>query len=239
MTQTARRPLSCRGSGRVLTGFAMCKPMVGPRSASDGPGSRPPTGWSRSRRRRRSSRPMNDATISPARWCAWSSAACLVGAMTVPTRRAARPLSNCRRLRSGRAHAPEAAITEQRSCGQATTLITRVRFASSTAAKYSSKAALRRCLGCPDAALACSTPVGDNPARGSGRRGRRFKSCHPDCIPASEALTRVGEGLSCCQYRSKIPQVPQQIRTLTFSSNGLPHPAQRFARDEEAAGPSG
>jgi hypothetical protein len=44
-----------------------------------------------------------------------------------------------------------------------------------------------------------------------------------------EALTRVGEGLSCCQYRSKIPQVPQQIRTLTCSWNGFPQPAQRFA----------
>jgi hypothetical protein len=58
--------------------------------------------------------------------------------------------------------------------------ITRVRFASSTAAKYSSKAALRRCLGCPDVALACSPPVGDDLARGSGRRGRRLKLCHPD-----------------------------------------------------------
>jgi len=45
----------------------------------------------------------------------------------------------------------------------------------------------------------------------------------------SEALTRVGEGLSCCQYRCKIPHVPQQIRTLTCSSNGFPQPAQRFA----------
>src|ERR1035437_9057286 len=68
----------------------------------------------------RSSRPTNDGTVSSARLCAWSSAAYLVGAMTVRTRRAARPLSNCRRLRSGRAHAPEAAITEPRSRGQAT-----------------------------------------------------------------------------------------------------------------------
>jgi len=49
-----------------------------------------------------------------------------------------------------------------------------------TAAKYSSKAALRRRSGCLNAAPACSTPVGDTPAGGSGRRGRRFKSCHPD-----------------------------------------------------------
>ena len=72
-----------------------------------------PTVWSGSRRRWRSSRPTNDGTVSSARLCAWSSAAYLVGATTVRTRRAARPLSNCRLLRSGRAHAPEAAITEQ------------------------------------------------------------------------------------------------------------------------------
>jgi len=40
------------------------------------------TAWSRSRRRWRSSRPTNDATVSPARWCAWSSAVYLVGATT-------------------------------------------------------------------------------------------------------------------------------------------------------------
>src|SRR5665647_3787528 len=49
------------------------------------------------------------------------------------------------------------------------------------------------------------------------------------CFRRPEALTRVGEGLSCCQYRCKIPHVPQQIRTLTCSSNGFPQPAQRFA----------
>ena len=38
-----------------------------------------------------------------------------------------------------------------------------------------------------------STPFDDALARGSGRRGRRFKSCHPDRVSASEALTRVGE----------------------------------------------
>ena len=34
------------------------------------------------------------------------------------------------------------------------------------------------------------------------------------CFRRPEALTRIGEGLSCCQYRSKIPPVPQQIRTF-------------------------
>src|ERR1035437_2053441 len=53
-------------------------------------------------------------------------------------------------------------------------------LASSTAAKYSSRAALQRSVWTPNAALTCSTSVGDDPARGSGRRVRRFKSCHPD-----------------------------------------------------------
>ena len=66
------------------------------------------------------------------------------------------------------------------------TLITRVGFARGTAAKYSSGAALQRSVGTPNAALTCSTPIGDTPARGSGRRGRRFKSCHPDRIPAGQ-----------------------------------------------------
>ena len=52
--------------------------------------------------------------------------------------------------------------------------------ASSTAAKCSSGAALGRYVGSPNAAPTCSASVGDVPARGSGRRGRRFKSCHPD-----------------------------------------------------------
>ena len=32
----------------------------------------------------------------------------------------------------------------------------------------------------PTAPLTCSTPFGGKLPRGSGRRGRRFKSCHPD-----------------------------------------------------------
>jgi hypothetical protein len=57
----------------------------------------------------------------------------------------------------------------------------------------------------------------------------------PTVFPQVRALTRVGEGLSCCQYRNKIPQVPQQIRTLTCSSNGLPQPCAALRWDEEAA----
>ena len=52
--------------------------------------------------------------------------------------------------------------------------------AGSTAVRYSSGAVLRRNIESPDAARTCSTPVGDGLARGSGRRGRRFKSCYPD-----------------------------------------------------------
>jgi hypothetical protein len=56
-------------------------------------------------------------------------------------------------------------------------------------AQYSNGVALQRCLRTPNAARTCSTPVGGTPARGSGRRGRRFKSCHPDqCSRRSEAL---------------------------------------------------
>src|SRR5450631_144055 len=45
----------------------------------------------------------------------------------------------------------------------------------------------------------------------------------------SEALTRVGEGLSCCQYSSKIRQVQQRRRDLTCASKGLPQSALLFA----------
>jgi len=59
----------------------------------------------------------------------------------------------------------------------------------STAAKYSSGAALRRCVRHLCASLTCSTSVFDNLAGGSGRRGRRFKSCHPaQCFRRPEAL---------------------------------------------------
>ena len=60
-------------------------------------------------------------------------------------------------------------------------------------------------------------------ARSSGRRGRRFKSCHPDRYSRrSEARTRNGGGLSCCQYSSKIRQVQQRRRDLTCPSKGFP-----------------
>src|SRR5450631_2687584 len=70
-----------------------------------------------------------------------------------------------------------------------------------------------------------SIPLGG--AAGSGRRSRSFI--------ASEAHTRVGEGLSCCQYRNEIPQVPQQIRILTCSSNRLALARFALSAGEEAA----
>src|ERR1019366_6469463 len=70
-------------------------------------------------------------------------------------------------------------------------------LASSTAAKYSSRAALQRSVKTPNTALTCSTSVGDDPARGSGRRGRRFKSCHPD--HSRRSLT-CGNAVSCARF---------------------------------------
>src|ERR1035437_1941761 len=95
-----------------------------------------------------------------------------------------------------------AALKTRRSLVQIRDLL-----ASSTAAKYSSGAALKRSVGTPNAALTCSTPVGDSLARGSGRRGRRFKSCHPDQYSRRpEALPLPGWGLRFGPYRNEVPQ---------------------------------
>jgi hypothetical protein len=110
------------------------------------------------------------------------------------------------------------------------TLINRVRIARSTAAKYSSKASLRRCIECLGAVLPCSTPFGDNPARGSGRRGRRFKSCHPDRVSAGQRPLPelVRASLAACTA-TKYRQYRNKSEHLTCSSDGFPKPAQRFA----------
>jgi hypothetical protein len=82
------------------------------------------------------------------------------------------PAGSCGRLGRSAAAVRDPTNPDQFNPDCATrTLIITVGFASSAAAKYSSRAALRRCLGCPSAPPACSTPVGDDPARGSGRRG--------------------------------------------------------------------
>jgi hypothetical protein len=93
----------------------------------------------------------------------------------------------------------------------------------------------RAVLDEPDAPLSCSErPRPCSAARQrtviprSGRRGRRFKSCHPDQVPQVRALTRVGEGLSCCLYRNKYRQYRNRSEHLMFSSIGLPQRAQRF-----------
>ena len=58
----------------------------------------------------------------------------------------------------------------------------------------------------------------------------------PTVFPQVRGLTRVGEGLFGCLYRNEIPPVPQQIRTLTCSSNGLSQAGGALRWDEEAAG---
>jgi len=73
-----------------------------------------------------------------------------------------------------------------------------------TATKYRNTTTATRHPERLGAALACSTVNMVAVARSSGRRGRRFKSCHPDqCSRRPEAPTGLGEGLSCCQYSSK------------------------------------
>src|SRR5665811_418300 len=107
------------------------------------------------------------------------------------------------------------------------TLITGVGFASSTAAKYSSSATLWRCIEWPGASLACSTPVCDNRARGSGRRGRRFKSCHPDQYSRRpEALPLPGWGL-------RFWPVPQR-RTATVFLGVVARPTTHWTRTAPA-----
>ena len=55
-----------------------------------------------------------------------------------------------------------------------------------TATKYRNTTTATRHPERLGAALACSTVNMVAVARSSGRRGRRFKSCHPDCIPAGQ-----------------------------------------------------
>ena len=127
-------------------------------------------------------------------------------------------------------------------------LIVKVGFASSTAAKYSSGAALQRCSRTPNAALTCSTLVGDTPARGSGRRGRRFKSCHPD--HSRRSLT-CGNALSCARFSTFQPlrqslegtkrNMREQKGKTGPSSTGGRTPASQHEAEDPAAqkGPSG
>jgi hypothetical protein len=89
-------------------------------------------------------------------------------------------------------------------------------------------------LRTPPHVLNC-TAVHCGPPFGTKRPQVQILSPRP-CFRRSEARTRNGEGLSCCLYRNEIPPVPQQIRTLTCSSNGLPQPSAALRWDEEAAG---
>jgi hypothetical protein len=118
-----------------------------------------------------------------------------------------------------------AALKTRRSSVQ-----TRNLLASSTAAKYSSGAALQRSVDTPNAALTCSTPVDDTPARGSGRRGRRFKSCHPD--QCHRSLT-CGNAAPCAR-RPTSQQSPQRPRAPQKGTRGNPRESRgRLRRAEE------
>jgi len=92
--------------------------------------------------------------------------------------------------------------------------------ARSTAAKYSSGATLRRYALCPGASLTCSTPVGDNLASGSGRRGRRFKSACSSMVA------------SLSTQPSNMPSTTEPTRS-TFCRQGFlahssPHPQPQW-----------
>src|SRR5450631_3600712 len=82
-----------------------------------------------------------------------------------------------------------------------------------------------------------STVVHCGPPFGTKRPQVQILSPRP-CFRRPEALTRVGEGLSCCPYRSKIPQVPQQIRTFDLLIKRAPPADVALRWDEEAAGKS-
>ena len=79
-----------------------------------------------------------------------------------------------------------------------------------------------------------STAVHCDPPFGTKRPQVQILSPRP-CFRRPEALTRVGEGLSCCPYRSKIPQVPQQIRTFELLITWVPPAGAALRWDEEAA----
>ena len=79
------------------------------------------------------------------------------------------------------------------------------------------------------------TAANCDPPFGTKRPQVQILSPRP-CFRRPEALTRVGEGLSCCPYRSKIPQVPQQIRTFDLLLKWVPQAGVALRWDEEAAG---
>src|ERR1035437_9472317 len=95
----------------------------------------------------------------------------------------------------------------------------------------------------PDAPLTCSerhrsysTALQRTVVPRSGRRGRRFKSCHPDRVSAGRRpLSELVRASLAASTAAKYRKYRNKSEHLTCSSNGLPQPAQRFARDEEAA----
>ena len=106
--------------------------------------------------------------------------------------------------------------------------------ARSTAAKYSSGAVLRRYTGSPGASLTCSTPFDGNLARGSGRRGRRFKSCHPDHRHRSP--TCANAALRWLAFHSGPPAVaPKEQKRNTRAPQGKPGPTSTGTRPPRTA----
>jgi hypothetical protein len=72
----------------------------------------------------------------------------------------------------------------------------RAGWVRSTAAKYSSGATLPRYAESPSAARACSTPVGDDVARGSGRR-----------VDGTVAVVAFAVALTCLDSTAELPCV--------------------------------
>src|SRR5450631_563004 len=70
----------------------------------------------------------------------------------------------------------------------------------------------------------------------SGRRGRRFKSCHPDRIPAGQRLAPEMVRASSLPVQQQNTASTATTTRFDLSVEGLHLPLLRFAPDEEAAG---
>ena len=102
---------------------------------------------------------------------------------------------------------------------------------SSTAAKYSSGATLRRYVGSPGASLTCSAPVGDILCSWFGTKRPQVQILSPRPVfPQVRGPHENWWGLVCCQYSSKIRPVQQRRRGLTCASEGAPPSLRRASR---------
>ena len=80
-----------------------------------------------------------------------------------------------------------------------------------------------------------NTAANCGPPFGTNRPQVQILSPRP-CFRRPEARTRNSEGRSCCPYRSKMPQVTQQIRTFVPLIKLAPQAGAALRLDEEAAG---